>query len=122
MNNTSSPVAVPADQRHRAATLSRWQAIVDDFLASGLTTREFCQSRGICEPSFYTWRKRLSQRSLPSTLPAFVPVVVQGGVNRSAKDDPYASIELRGGRVLRLPMSMPAARLAELVHALEGLQ
>jgi len=29
-------------------------------------------------------------------------------------------IDLRGGRVLRLPASMPAARLAEVLHALEG--
>jgi hypothetical protein len=29
-------------------------------------------------------------------------------------------VELRGGRVLRLPASMPAARLAEVLHALEG--
>jgi hypothetical protein len=29
-------------------------------------------------------------------------------------------VELRGGRVLRLPASMSAARLAEVLHALEG--
>jgi hypothetical protein len=51
-----------------------------------------------------------------------VPVVVGGrGVGGSDAGDVCASIELRGGRVLRLPLSMPAARVAELVHALEGL-
>jgi len=29
-------------------------------------------------------------------------------------------IELRGGRVLRMPVSMPAERLAEIVQALEA--
>jgi hypothetical protein len=54
--------------------------------------------------------------------PSFVPVVVQGrGVGGCEPGDACASIELRGGRVLRLPVSMPATRMAELVYALEGL-
>jgi hypothetical protein len=29
-------------------------------------------------------------------------------------------IQLRGGRVLRLPLSMPPGQLAAIVHAIEG--
>jgi hypothetical protein len=51
-----------------------------------------------------------------------VPVVVAGrGVSGCELDAACASIELRGGRVLRLPVSMPALRMAELVCALEDL-
>ena len=120
--NTHSPSSLPAATRHRPKTVSRWQAVVADFASSGLAVAEFCRARGVCEQSFYAWRKRLSQGKALSAGPSFVPVVVQGrGVGGCEPGDACASIELRGGRVLRLPVSMPAARMAELVYALEGL-
>jgi hypothetical protein len=120
--NTHSPSPLPSATRHRPQTVSRWQAVVADFASSGLAVGEFCRARGVCEQSFYAWRKRLSQGDALSAGPSFVPVVVQGGsVGGCEPGDACASIELRGGRVLRLPVSMPAARMAELVCALEGL-
>jgi hypothetical protein len=85
----------------------------------------FCEERGLKKPTFYAWRLKLAehdqQRTLTtagprSTQPAFVPVVVEPG----AMVEESFQVELRGGRVLRLPASMPAARLAEVLHALEG--
>ncbi len=120
--NTNSSSPLPSATRHRPKTVSRWQAVVADFASSGLAVAEFCRARGICEQSFYAWRKRLSQGDALSAGPSFVPVVVQGrGVGGCEPGDAGASIELRGGRVLRLPVSMPATRMAELVYALEGL-
>jgi len=120
--NTNSPSPLPSATRHRPKTVSRWQTVVADFVSSGLAVGEFCRARGVCEQSFYAWRKRLSQGDALSAGPSFVPVVVQSrGVGGFEPGDACASIELRGGRVLRLPASMPAARLAEVVHALEGL-
>ena len=46
----------------------------------------------------------------------FVPVVVP----EDAAGDSQIIVELRGGRVLRLPRSMPPAQLAAVVHAIEG--
>ena len=72
--------------------------------------------------SHFTLGKRLAQGGALSAGPGFVPVVVQGrGVGGSEPGATCALIDLRGGRVLRLPVSMPAAQMAELVHALEGL-
>ena len=120
--NTNSSSPLPSATRHRPKTVSRWQAVVADFASSGLAVAEFCRARGVCEQSFYAWRKRLSQGDALSAGPSFVPVVVQGrGVGGCEPGDACASIELRGGRVLRLPVSMPATRMAELVYALEGL-
>jgi hypothetical protein len=120
--NTHSPSPLPSATQHRPRTVSRWQAVVADFASSGLAVAEFCRARGVCEQSFYAWRKRLSHGDALSAGPSFVPVVVQGRVGGGCEPgDACASIELRGGRVLRLPVSMPAARLAEVVHALEGL-
>jgi len=120
--NTNNSSPSPSATRHRPKTVSRWQAVVADFVSSGLGVAEFCRGRGVCDQSFYAWRKRLSQGDALPAGPSFVPVVVQGrGVGGCEPGDACASIELRGGRVLRLPGSMPAPRLAELVHALEGL-
>jgi hypothetical protein len=96
------------------------------FAASGQSVASFCQERGLKQATFYSRRLRLDkidqQRTSPtaarprSTQPAFVPVMVEP---RAIVDESY-QVDLRGGRVLRLPASMPAARLAEVLHALEG--
>jgi hypothetical protein len=120
--NTHPPRSSSSASRHRPKTVSRWQAVLGDFASSGLAVGEFCRTRGLCEQSFYTWRKRLSQGDAVPAGPSFVPVVVQGrGVGGCEPGDACASIKLRCGRVLRLPACMPATRMAELVHALEGL-
>jgi hypothetical protein len=86
----------------------------------------FCEERGLKKPTFYAWRLKLTkldqQRMSPaaagprSMRPAFVPVVVEPLAIAAES----FQVDLRGGRVLRLPASIPAARLAEVLHALEG--
>ena len=51
--------------------------------------------------------------------PAFVPVVVQA--DRRAAEE-HVVIDLRGGRVMRLPASMPADRLGAIVRAIEAAE
>src|SRR4051812_5337336 len=88
---------------------------------SGLPVREFCRRHRLNEPSFYGWRRTLQERDArqPAT-PAFVPVVVHD--EPRAERDAGIVIELRGGRLLRLPGSTPAVRVAELVRALEATE
>jgi hypothetical protein len=52
--------------------------------------------------------------------PAFVAVVVREDRPAETMAEANLVIELRGGRLLRLPGSMPAGRIAELVRALEA--
>jgi transposase len=89
---------------------------------SGLPVREFCRRHRLSEPSFYGWRRTLQERDArqPAKPPAFVPVVVREG--RRVVHDAGIVIELRGGRLLRLPGSTPAGRVAELVRALEATE
>jgi transposase-like protein len=111
-----------------------WREAVAAFEAGGRSVSAFCRSRGLKAPTFYAWRLRLKSKGRPSpsptsprqhsasprqhsALPAFLPVVVEP---RSRAADESIQVELRGGRVLRLPASTPAARLAEVLHALEG--
>ena len=111
--------------RSGSATDSFWRDTLAAFAASGQSVASFCQERGLKQATFYSRRLRLAkidqQRTSPATAgsrstPAFVPVVVEP---RAIVEESF-QVDLRGGRVLRLPASMPAARLAEVLHALEG--
>jgi hypothetical protein len=112
-----------------------WRDTLAAFAGAGQDIRQFCRERGLRESAFYFWRRTIARRdgkAVPAATrkpvaakrpaPAFVSVRVQG---RPPAADPGCEpfqVELRGGCVLRMPTaSMPAARLAELVHALEGL-
>jgi hypothetical protein len=123
-----------------------WREVFARYRASGLSVRAFCVQAGLSEPSFYAWRRTLAQRDdaprvNPSTgddtladvakigragrgkrpgaqPPDFVPLKLSGEVRSPALSG--MAIELRGGRVLRLPETLPLARVVELVRALEG--
>jgi hypothetical protein len=111
--------------RSGSATESFWRDTLAAFAASGQSVASFCQERGLKQATFYSRRLRLAridqQRTSPTaggprSTPAFVPVMVEP---RAIVEESF-QVDLRGGRVLRLPASMPAARLAEVLHALEG--
>jgi transposase-like protein len=99
-----------------------WRDAVRRQAVSGLPVREFCRRHRLNEPSFYGWRRTLQERDTqrPTTPPAFVPVVVRD--EPRTVPDTGIVIELRGGRLLRLPGSTPAGRVAELVRALEAAE
>ena len=103
-----------------------WRAAVARQSESGLGVRAFCRREKLAEPSFYAWRRVVRERDAErqaapkrSRQPVpFVPVVLREAPRTT--DDPGIVIELAGGRLLRLPAEIAAARLAELVHALEA--
>jgi hypothetical protein len=114
-----------------------WRRAVARQQKDGLSIRAFCRNEKLSEPSFYAWRRVIAQRdversprrsissngqkprrvSRPTPRPAFLPVVLGG--NQSPEPVGIV-VELCGGRRLWLPESMPAARLAELVSALDS--
>ncbi len=52
-------------------------AIYDEFLASGLTTRDYCANQHINEAKFYYWQNKLKGQLPPKR--GFVPVVFDNG-------------------------------------------
>lgn len=98
-----------------------WRDAVRRQADSGLPVREFCKRHRLNEPSFYGWRRTLQGRDARQAKPpAFVPVVVRD--EQRIVHDTGIVIELRGGRLLRLPGSTPVGRVAELVRALEATE
>ena len=103
-----------------------WREVIGRQAASGLGVRAFCRQEKLAESAFHWWRREIARRDAPkrparrrstrsAKPPAFLPVVVEGQQQEEA-----ITIELAGRRVLRLPASMRASRLAEVVQALEA--
>lgn len=112
-----------------------WRDVLERQAASGLSVRAFCQQAKLTEATVYWWRRTIAERDAtvkpsrrakrsPAPLltkrakrtPVFVPAVVKGEPSHGGA----ITLELTGGRALRLPASIPAQRLAELVLAIEA--
>ena len=93
-----------------------WRRLVAGHTSSGMSIRAYCSKMRVKEPAFYWWRAELARRDTAKRKAAFVPVMVKAPVVVGTEG---ISIELRGGRMLRLP-AMAVARVAELVRAIEG--
>lgn len=55
MSSQRGPQRDPGKQRFWSACVARWRR-------SGLSVREFCRGEALSEPSFYAWRRILTQR------------------------------------------------------------
>ena len=113
-----------------------WRQMVRCWQDSGLSVRVFCNRRAISEPSFYAWRRILTERdcepgagsdrsgtngrveALPEK-PRFVPVRVIA--DDTASSPPAAGIEvlLASGTVIRVPRGVDRQTLADVIAALE---
>jgi putative transposase len=110
-----------ANKRRDLAKERFWGEMLAQQVESGLSVRAFCARAKLTESAFYAWRRVIAERNGEAKparrRSAFVPLtVVDSAARRSSIE-----IELAGGHLLRLPESMPAGRLAEVVQALEGL-
>src|SRR4051794_21793790 len=100
-----------------------WRDALRRRKAGGLTVRAFCAKERLAETAYHARRRTLRERDAerrqarPAAAPAFVRVVVREA-DRPA--DGQVVVELRGGRAMRLPASMPADRLAAIVRAIEA--
>jgi transposase-like protein len=110
---------------------AHWEALLRQFPSSGLSVREFCRRRGVCEPSFYGWRRRLRvpSRAGVAGVPLFVPVRVApaspaAGAEGQGGQERQGGIELLLGggaavHTVRLLGEVPAARLAAVLGVLQ---
>jgi hypothetical protein len=93
-----------------------WRRVVRGHTASGMSIRAYCTKHRVKEPVFYWWRAELARRDAAKPAATFVPVMLQ---SPAASDQIEGiAVELRGGRVLRLP-AMAVSQVVELVRAIE---
>jgi transposase len=118
---------------------TRWRGVLKRYAASGLTIRAFCQRERLAESAFFAWRRTIAQRDAEarpqaglttasrrrggrSQRPAFLPVLLADNHGHGQAIVIELAPPRRAGsvRVLRVPESIAAERLVELVQALEG--
>jgi transposase-like protein len=91
----------------------QWRQIVSAQPGSGLSIAAYCRDRGISQPSFFVWRRRLRGVAAP-----FVELTASpaAGVEGNA---PAVEVLLRGGRRLLLRSGFDRDLLIQIVQALE---
>lgn len=107
---------MPQKKRERGVALERrWRELIATQARSGLSIRDFCESRELGEPNFYAWRRELAKRDAggaKAETPTFVPVQVL----------PTSAIEvvLPSGMVVRVPAGADGDLAVRLVAALRA--
>jgi transposase len=101
----------------RAASKSdQWRERIADQERSGMSARQFCKERGLSEPSFYSWRKRLRRQESPVRF-----ALVERG---SARPEPAMEAELElvmiSGERLRIAAGVDAVTLRTVLEALRA--
>ena len=87
--------------------------VLETFSSSGLSVRQFCKREGLSEPTFYSWRKKLSggKNSTQASLP-FIEV------KTSSADSAVLELVLSAGAVLRIGSAVDRKTLADALGAL----
>jgi transposase-like protein len=92
-----------------------WSKLIAEQEACGQKVRPFCRERGIGEPSFYYWRKRL--RKSETVRFALIETTRTGGPTSTA-----VALEsvLRSGELLRIGNEVNAATLRMVLETVRG--
>jgi transposase-like protein len=104
-----------ATERQTASRIDYWRHQVAQQERSGLTVKQYCQTHGVTEQSFYVWRKRLQRE------PAlrFALVETRPPEPELAGDAGLELIFSKGER-LRISRDADLALLRRVVEALRG--
>jgi hypothetical protein len=88
---------------------------IQDWRASGLSVRGFCLRRGLAQPSFYAWRRKLERRAAePAT---FIPLRIL--TDARAASAAALGIVLGDGRSVRVQPGFDRATLRQVLAVLE---
>ena len=96
-----------------------WSRLIAEQEAGGQKVRPFCRERGIGEPSFYYWRKRLWRKRLRKS------DTVRFALLETRPEDPASTasaleLVLRNGERLRIGNEVDAATLRKVLEAVRG--
>lgn len=94
-----------------------WAELVAEWRASGLTSANFAEERGLSVNSLRSWSSRLGREPGEALNAAFVAVEVRARGARRATDRPAATLEV-GQASLRIDASACPRWVAELLREL----
>lgn len=97
-----------------------WRMAIETWQASGLSVRQFCTDEGLSEPSFYSWRKKLTGGSVQDDKDKPEPsAFIEVSMPRSNS----ASVELLliSGNTLRIPAGVDTATLSTVLSVVRSV-
>jgi len=92
-----------------------WQGVIQEQKGSGLSISAFCRKRGVSDASFFSWRRKLTQRDRNDTAAKFVPLTLDAP---SVTTRPGCEVVLPGGCRILVPGQCDANWLREILEAL----
>jgi hypothetical protein len=100
-------------ETERSAEMRR---VLEEYAASGLTRREFCQQRGIALTTFDYWRRELAEKPRQQAKrPRLVKVEVA-----NIEPAPQFTLSLANGRRIESSWRFADAELARLIRIAES--
>ena len=103
-------------RRRRADREQFWRDLIGRQQRSGQSIREFCDSEGVSQPSFFSWRKRL-RLHCGQAGSRFLPVQIE--MPRSLTSGGRIEIVLDGGQRVRVEPGFDAQALRDVLAVLE---
>ena len=91
-----------------------WRKLIAEQEGGGHKVRPFCVERGITEPSFYYWRKRLRERESVQF------ALIETGPTDSGSTSPAFELVLASGERLRIGREVDAATLRMVLEIVRG--
>ena len=96
---------------------ANWRKIIDEYLASNVTQKVFCQQHAVSLPQFIYYYTQFRKKDKPQTmLPGFVPVKIPNHENPHATNE--IKLSLPNGFQCTFPIYTDAAQIKRLVEAL----
>ncbi len=97
-----------------------WRMVLETFQSSGLSVRQFCRQEGLSGPSFYSWRRRLTQ-ARNSDYDSKSEAQPEAFIRVSMPPSQPGSLELvlAAGHTLRIPSNIDDAFLTGVLSALK---
>jgi hypothetical protein len=89
----------------------KWTDLIRQHEQIGTPVKVFCRDRGVSEPSFYSWRKRLASKQP-------VRFALVEGSGSAAKEHAPIELILPSGDVLRITPGTDAATLQTVLNVL----
>lgn len=97
-----------------------WQMVIDTWQSSDLSVRQFCRQEGLSEPSFYSWRKKLTKCDEPEDSVPKEPAS-SDFIAVSLPETHSAGLELilSSGNTLRIGSSVGSKALTRTISVLQ---
>ena len=103
----------------RETAAAKWRGILDEHARSGLSIAQFCRERGVSQPSFYQWRRRLAGSAGRDGLTPSSASFVRLRVAEGSPPNSEVVIQLPAATV-RVPSCSPEMLVAALTALVRG--